>query len=185
MSEIQKYTVEIQEIRRNRVCNATYVRSMSASGTPISLSKVRFGIYGSAPFCWWVQKSVWGCQKYRNTLWKYKKYAEIESVMQLMQGVSRLLELRFRFPRWVSESTDRRRCAGEVRNPSYDVRNTEIRCGNTRNTQKLSLQCNFCKVYLGFQNSDSAFQCEFRNLQIDAVLLVMSVISPETSEVQK
>ena len=43
-------------------------------------------------------------------------------------------ELRFRFPRWVSESTDRRGSAGEVRNLSGDFRNTEIRCGNTRNT---------------------------------------------------
>ena len=136
MSEIQKYDVEIQEIRQSRVCNATYARSISASRTPISLSKVSLGIYGSAPFCWWGQESVWGCQKYRNTLWKYKKYAEIESAMQLMLGLSRLQELRFRFPRWVLESTDRRRSSGEVRNPSKNVRNTEIRCGNTRNTQK-------------------------------------------------
>ena len=105
--------------------------------------------------------------------------------MQLMQGLSRLSELRFSFPRWVSESTDRRLSAGEVRNPSWNDRNTEIRCGNTRNTPKKSLQFNICKVYIGFQNSDFAFRGDFRNLQIGAILLVRSVISPETSEVQK
>ena len=94
---------------RNTVCNATSARSFSASRTPILLSEVSFGIYGSTPFCWWGQKSVRGRQKYRNTLWKYKKY---------------------------------------------------------------SLQCNFCEVYLGLQNSDFAFQGEFRNLRIGAVLLV-------------
>ena len=49
------------------------------SRTPISLSEVSFGIYGSARFCWWGRKPARGRQKYRNTLWKYKKYAKIQS----------------------------------------------------------------------------------------------------------
>merc|ERR1711989_307864 len=60
----------------NTVCSATSATSISAGRTPISLSEVSFGIYGSAAFRRGGQKYVRGRQKYRNTLWKYKKYSQ-------------------------------------------------------------------------------------------------------------
>ena len=86
------------------------------SRPPISLSKVTFAIYRSMPMI------LWG-HKYTNTLWKYNKCAP--NIVCIWFGpicqmsITFDPDLRFHFPRWLSESTNRCRSSCEVANTPY------------------------------------------------------------------
>ena len=142
-----------------------------------------FGIYGSAAFRRWGHRYVRGRQKYRNTLWKYKKYSQTPDIptfglFRATLGSQRLI---------ITHRTSQWSCIMPMEHfPSWvPVRRRQKYRNTLWKYRKYSLQCNFCGVYLGWPNSDFAFRGEFRNLRIGGVPPVRSEIRQGTSEIQK